>query len=237
MTGSSRDFLDWSDPVLLEYQAGAPDQHLYTNAVLPYQRAPHLLLGFPTRYLPKEGQRVEPTLMISRDRRHFYRWLEAVIPETAPEDRGGNRSNYMAWGLLDLPDRPQHFSVYASEAYYTGPDSRLRRFEYRKDGFVSIRADQAGGHVTTKTLTFDGTQLSLNYATSGNGQIRVALLDDQGESLEGFFLDDCEPLVGDHIDGRVQWKGCSIPKRLIGQPARVHIELRDADLYSIQFVQ
>lgn len=237
MTGSSRDFLNWSDPVLLEYQAGAPDQHLYTNAVLPYQRAPHLLLGFPTRYLPKEGQRVEPTLMISRDRRHFYRWLEAVIPETAPEDRGGNRSNYMAWGLLDLPDRPQHFSVYASEAYYTGPDSRLRRFEYRKDGFVSIRADQAGGHVTTKTLTFDGTQLSLNYATSGNGQIRVALLDDQGESLEGFSVDDCEPLVGDHIDGRVQWKGCSIAKRLIGQPVRVHIELRDADLYSIQFAR
>ena len=160
-----------------------------------------------------------------------------MIPETAPEDRGGNRSNYMAWGLLDLPDRPQHFSVYASEAYYTGPDSRLRRFEYRKDGFVSIRADESGGHVTTKTLTFDGTQLSLNYATSGNGQIRVALLDDQGESFEGFSLDDCEPLVGDHIDGRVQWKGRSIAKRLIGQPVRVHIELRDADLYSIQFAR
>ena len=59
----------------------------------------------------------------------------------------------------------------------------------------------------------------------------------QGEPLERFSLDDCEPLVGDHIDGRVQWKGRSIPKRLIGQPVRVHIELRDADLYSIQFAR
>ena len=51
MTGTSDDFLKWTDPVFLEYP-GAPSEHLYTNAVLPYPRAPHVLIGFPTRFLP-----------------------------------------------------------------------------------------------------------------------------------------------------------------------------------------
>ena len=40
----------------------------------------------------------------------------------------------MTWGLVEIPGRPMHYSVYATEAYYTGPDTRVRRFEYRKAG-------------------------------------------------------------------------------------------------------
>ncbi len=136
MTGTSSDFVHWSKPVLLRYDDGQ-NVHLYTNAVQTYPRAPHMLLAFPTRYLPKEGSRVEPVFMTSRDGRNFHRWLEAVVPEDAPQDRGGNRSNYMTWGILKLPGDDRELSVYATEAYYTGPDSRVRRFSYRVDGFVS----------------------------------------------------------------------------------------------------
>ena len=80
MTGTSRDFANWTKPVLLKYP-GTPAEHLYTNAVLPYQRAGHILIGFPTRYLPEQGQRVEPTFMASRDGLTFKRWL-------APRDPG-----------------------------------------------------------------------------------------------------------------------------------------------------
>lgn len=157
LTGTSRDYVTWTEPVLLEYP-GTPAEHLYTNAVQPYDRAPHILIGFPTRYLPEQGQRVEPTLMASRNGITFRRWLDPVIPETAPQDRGGNRSNYMAWGLVELPGRPNHYSVYATEAYYTGPDSRLRRFEYRKDGFVSVRggARRRIAHTTDHTRRLSG---------------------------------------------------------------------------------
>ncbi|MCZ6852869.1 MAG: hypothetical protein O7G86_03015, partial [Gammaproteobacteria bacterium] len=97
MTGTSTDFVNWSEPVLLEFP-GAANEHLYTNAVQAYERAPHMLIGFPTRYLPKQESRVEPVFMSSRDGLSFHRWSDAVIPENAPEDRGGNRSNYMTWG-------------------------------------------------------------------------------------------------------------------------------------------
>ena len=54
MTGTSQDFLNWTDPVWLNYP-GSPDEHLYTNQIIPYHRAPHILLGFPTATLSGDG--------------------------------------------------------------------------------------------------------------------------------------------------------------------------------------
>ena len=59
-----------------------------------------------------------------------------MIPTSAPKDRDGNRSNYMAWGILQL--KPDELSVYAKEAYYAGKGSTIRRFAYRVDGFTPI---------------------------------------------------------------------------------------------------
>ena len=235
MTATSKDYVNWTDPVLLEYQAGVPAQHLYTNAVQPYVRASHLLIGFPTRYLPDEGQRVEPTLMLSRDGKRFHRWLEPVIPETAPADRSGNRSNYMTWGIVEIPGHPNHLSVYATEAYYTGPDSRVRRFEYRKDGFVSVRARGQVGELITKPLRFNGARLSVNFSTLSEGSLRIELQNAEGRPIDGFALADCDPQTGDQIDGLVSWKSATDVSQLTKTPVRLRLELKDADLYSFRF--
>ena len=178
MTGTSEDFVNWTDPVYLTYPGGA-NEHLYTNAIRPYERAPHILIGFPTRYQPKNSQ-VEPIFMASRDGLTFQKWSDPVIPITAPEDRDGNRSNYMTWGLLRLPGDDKHYSVYATEAYYAGPDSRLRRFTYRIDGFVSLHAGGNGGELVTKPLKFTGDTLVLNFVTADGGSVRVEVQDMNG---------------------------------------------------------
>jgi hypothetical protein len=234
MTATSPDFIHWTEPVLLEYP-GAPKQHLYTNAIQQYYRAPHILIGFPTRFLPDEGSRVEPVFMSSRDGRTFHRWNDAIISEDAPEDRDGNRSNYMTWGLLQLPGNEKECSVYATEAYYTGPDSRLRRFVYRVDGFVSLQADEAGGSVTTKPFLFTGSKLEVNFQTRASGKVRVEIQNSAGETVDGFRLADCEPLSGDDIERAVSWKSRSRLDTLAGKPVRLHIELVDADVFSFRF--
>ena len=234
MTATSEDFLHWTDPVYLEYP-GAPTEHLYTNAIVAYDRAPHILLGFPTRYYPDRDHQVEPTFMVSRDGRVFHRWAEPLIPIDATEGRTGNRSNYMAWGMVRLPGNDREYSMYATEAYYTGPDSRLRRFTYRVDGFVSLRAVEEGGELLTKPLMFAGQALILNFETSGSGSLRVEIQDAAGKPVEGFALDDCLEICGDEIEQVVSWRNGSDVSQLAGTPIQLRFALHDADLYSICF--
>jgi hypothetical protein len=220
--------------VNLQY-ADAPTEHLDTNAIQPYFRAPHLYIGFPTRFQPK-NQQVEPVFMTSRDGLHFKRWTEPLIPITAPADRGGNRSNYMTRGLLQLPGQDRELSVYATEAYYAGPGSRVRRFTFRTDGFVSLRAAEKAGEVLTKTLVFNGEQLLLNFATAAQGNLRVEILDAMsGSAAPGFALADCQPLAGDHIEQAVKWNQSTDVRSWAGKPVRLRFVMQDADLYAMRF--
>jgi hypothetical protein len=173
--------------------------------------------------------------MASRDGLHFKRWSQPVIPENAPADRKGNRSNYMTWGLLQLPDQDEEYSVYATEAYYTGPDSRVRRFTYRVDGFVSARAGQQQGHLLTQPLIFKGQQLELNLKTSESGLVAVEIQDIKGKPIPGFSLKDCQPCSGDSIASRVTWKSYRPLRTLAGQPVRLRFTIQNGDLYSFQF--
>ncbi len=168
MTASSADFVNWTEPVFLEY-GDAPDGapiHKRHPALLS---RPQLFLGFPTRFQPKHEQ-VEPILMTSRDGLNFQRWTEPLIPITAPQDRDGNRSNYMTWGLLQLPGQDRELSVYATEAYYAGPGSRVRRFTFRTDGFVSLHAGAETAEMVTRALRFAGKELAINYRDRRGGQ-------------------------------------------------------------------
>jgi hypothetical protein len=232
MTGTSTDFLHWTEPHFIDYEA-APVEHLYTNTVQPYPGRADLVIGFPTRFLPKTEQ-TEPTLMASRDRTTFRRFVEPVVPTTAPQERSGNRSNYMAWGLVQLPGDPL-WSVYAKEAYYTGPASRLRRFTYEPHRLAGVAADSAEGELTTRPVVFDGKELQVNYRTGGGGKVRVELTDSAGEPLAGYSLADCQPLTGNAREAVVRWSGGSSVAPLAGREVRVRVALEDAELFALQF--
>lgn len=51
-TATSTDFLHWNSQSNLAYLDSPPEQ-LYTSQVKPYHRAPHLLIGFPMRYIER----------------------------------------------------------------------------------------------------------------------------------------------------------------------------------------
>jgi len=237
MTGTSSNFYNWTswtEPKLLEFDDNIGPQQVYTNGVMSYPRAPQILIGFPTRLLPEQNNRVEPILMVSRDGRRFRRWAEPVISEDAPQDRAGNRSNYMAWGLLPTPGNDREYSVYASENYLTTTPTRLRRFTFRVDGFVALRGGEQGGRLTTKPLNVAGGQLEINYVARPGGQVRVEIQDAEGQPLPNFSADDCDPLEGDEIAQAVSWQGDKHGP-FTGRPVRVRFEVKDADVYSFRF--
>ena len=93
----------------------------------------------------------------------------------------------------------------------------------------------SGGELITKPLTFTGKSLSLNFATSAAGSLRVELQDARGKALPGYTLNDCDALFGDTVDRTVTWQSKSDLAALIGHVVRMRFVLRDADLFALQF--
>jgi len=225
-TATSSDFITWKNEADLTYAKGTPREHLYTNAIQKYFRAPHLFIGFPTRYDPK-SQQVEPIFMTSRNGQTFRRYPQAVIPRTAPKNRNHNRSNYMAWGMFQLPGKPSEISVYATENYYEPTPGRVRRFVYRLDGFVALRAGAKGGSVLTKPLRCRGSDLVMNYAVRPGGSLRVDVLDEAGTVIGA-----SKRLTGDRIDAAVDWQRKPPLKQGVVQ---LRLTMTNADVYSLRF--
>jgi hypothetical protein len=104
----------------------------------------------------------------------------------------------------------------------------------RIDGFVSLHAGRRGECVT-KPLIFQGKELTLNFATSAAGFVRVELQDAEGQPLPGFSLADSDELFGDTLERSVTWRDKSDVSALAGRPLRIRMVLCDADVYSLRF--
>ncbi len=127
ITQTSKDFIHWSKPEFLSYSPGRVNE-LYENSVQPYYRAPHLILGFPLRYidrgwtaaakaLPEQEHRrkraaqfsaregmalTDAMLMSSRDGRHFQMWPESFIrPGLRMKDNWTYWDNFVAVGMIE----------------------------------------------------------------------------------------------------------------------------------------
>jgi hypothetical protein len=265
-TGTSKDFLNWTEPVYLEYSPNRVSQ-LYTNQVIPYYRAPHILLGFPTRYtdrgwtssaeaLPRRDYRhlrgaksqregtavTDGMFMSSRDGLHFSVWPESFLrPGLRTTDTWFYGDIYQNWGLVEtaskITDAPREISVYFTESTMQDRPAYLRRYTLRVDGFVSLAAPLSGGEVLTKPLVFQGGRLMLNFSTSGAGSVRVEIQDAVGHALPGFGLEDCSELYGDSLEQAVVWKNNPDLGKVSGKPVRLRFELHDADVFSMRFVE
>lgn len=251
-SATSEDFIHWTDPVDLELD-GKPREHLYTNQISPYVRAPHIYLGLPTRFLPgrrvvteEEARRIgTPTqwnyandctdilLVSARGGTDFKRtFLEAFIRPGFDLENWTSRANYAARGIVQTGERELSLYVKHHSGY---PTSHVRRYTLRPDGFVSVHGPYQGGELVTKPFTFTGSKLSINYATSAAGGLHVEIQTPGGEPLEGYAMNECPEIIGDRLERIVSWKSGADVSPLSGQPIRLRFQLKDADLYSFQF--
>ncbi len=263
-TAASKDFLHWGPAADLRY-VDSPAEHLYTNQVKSYHRAPHILLGFPARYVERgwsDSMRALPDLehrewraaaslrygtaltegllMASRDGATFKRWNEAFLRPGIERPGTWNYGHqYIAWHLVEtksaLEGAPNELSLYATESYWTGRGSALRRYALRLDGFVSVNAPVGGGELVTRPLVFEGARLLLNFSSSAAGGIQVEIQDASGQALPGFSLADCPTAFGDAVERPAAWTRGDDLSRLAGRPVRLRFALRDADLFAFSF--
>ena len=239
----SSDFRSWSASEFLRF-GETPLEHLYTNGITPYPRAPHLLVGLPMRFVREdrlvEGrmQRVEVSDAVFMASRNGLDWprealMEAFLrPGRHPDNwthAHGNSTPLV--GIVETG--PDELSIYWLENYGEAP--HIRRGTLRLDGFVSIHAGFPAGEFTTKPLSFTGDELVLNYATSAAGMMRVELLGPDGSPIPGFGIDDCDAIFGDQLARVVTWRGRSDLPKVNGAPLRLRFVMRDADVYALRF--
>ncbi len=99
--------------------------------------------------------------------------------------------------------------------------------------------------MTTRPLLFSGSRLKVDMDAShpdkrnepGRGtygaELRAALMDESGGPIEGFGLEQSRTLKESGVQ-ELSWTGSDVA-RLEGRPVRLHFQLRNAALYSIQF--
>jgi len=178
--------------------------------------------------------------MVSRDGVHFKRWNEAFLrPGIERTGTWQYGHQFIAEHVVEtksvLRGAPDELSIYAAEDYWHGKGGSLRRYTLRLDGFTSVHASMKGGELITKPIVFDGSKLSLNFATSAAGGIRVEIQTAAGKAIPGFTLAECTELFGDTVDRKVTWNQKADVSSLQGKPVRLRVQLKDADLYSFQF--
>lgn len=199
--------------------------------------------GRPTRW----GTVVTDVLfMSSHDGRRFFVWPEALVRPGI--QRPGNWNYGGAWAALGFvetpslhPGAPPELSIYVQEGdgplELDGSRGAIRRHTLRLDGFASVHAPLTGGTLVTRPLVFAGDRLAINFSTSGGGRMRVGLTEAAGGPIEGRSLHECDLLYGDEHDRVVSWGGTETLADLAGRPVRLVVELKDADLYAIQFTR
>ncbi|MDP6982933.1 MAG: hypothetical protein QGG05_07590 [Candidatus Latescibacteria bacterium] len=237
----SDDFRNWDEGQLIDV-GFEPDEHLYTNACVPYERAPGTYLMFPSRFVNERepipdweyGPGVNDiTFLASRDGLHFdYSFREAFVRPGPDPDNWHERAIYMERGILQTS--PTEISMFGMENWRM-PGVCIRRYSLRTDGFVSVNAGFAGGTFTTPVFTFEGDQLEVNYSTSAVGAIGIELQQADGTPIPGRTLVDAGDVYGDEVDGVYAWNGASDVTAWAGKPVRMQVALKDADLFAFRF--
>lgn len=104
----------------------------------------------------------------------------------------------------------------------------------RRDGFVSLAADNESAELVTVPLHCEGDRLVIN-AIAKNGALKAELRDLSGKPLAGKSFADCDEFRGDSVAHIVTWQGKSDLAAVENQGVQIAFQLKLAHLYAYQF--
>jgi hypothetical protein len=253
---TSPDFKAWSDPALIDF-GDSEDIPLYTNAVTKYERAPQMLIGFPTRYVERKNWNenfdqlagAEPrhkrsgihprygltttdcVLMTSRDGKSWNRFDEAWM--TPGIERAHNwvyGDCYPAPALIETKSGLEHAPDELSLYCFERHWSTLPTKLRR----YSIRKD---GFISYHATYAPQTLVTKPFTFSGS-QLELNF----STSARGYIyvkiyskdkvLKSCE-LFGNSLNRIVPFEG--VLSDLAGEEVVIEFLMSDADLYSLKF--
>ena len=101
----------------------------------------------------------------------------------------------------------------------------------RRDGFASMDASEKEEELTTRPITFKGKYLFVNV-NCPEGELKAEVLNEDGEVIEPFTIENCKPLSCDKTQVQVNWNRNKNLENLVGKPVRFRFALRNGSLFS-----
>ncbi len=254
----SKDFKNWTRPMHLDF-GDKPDVPLYTNVVSKYPRAPHVLVGFPTRYIERKewtpcfdalcgaqarmsrfqrNKRMGLTVtdcvfMTSRDGVHFARYDESFIrPGAEHETNWVYGSGYPTVGFVETPS-------------HVNPDCDKELSMFCFEGHMSgtptkVRryALRLDGFRSVHAGETEETLVTKPFVFEGSRLFANISTSAWGymhfelQATDGRSISSFE-MFGDSVDKPICFH--EDISSLAGAEVVLRVRMRDADLYSIKF--
>lgn len=207
---------------------------IYNLDATPYES---IMLGLFSVWQGPENDVCSADNVIKRNQimlgysRDGYSWYREDMNPFLPVDE-----NRAAWNNGNLQSVVGSPLIVGDQLYFYLSGRRLQGKQeitttglatLRRDGFASMSGT---GELLTPPLRFTGEYFFVNADIAGD--LRVELLDADGNILDGFSKDDCQPVEGDGTKLRVQWAGTPTLASLDGQIIKVKFYLTDGDLYA-----
>ena len=219
------------------------DPGIYNFDAIAYES---IMLGFYSQWQGPENhiarglmipKRNEIMLGYSRDGFHFARPSHSPFMPVNETDGAWNYGNMQSVNGVPLIVGDSLY-IYSSGRskngvwWDAGVSTGLATL--RRDGFVSMRAGNKEGFLTTEKLSFDGKYFFVNADVKGKGaQLKVELLDADGNPIPGFTKRDCVVMRGaDKTKQLITWKGKQDLTELAGRTIRAKFYLTRGDLYA-----
>ena len=101
----------------------------------------------------------------------------------------------------------------------------------RRDGFASVDADESGGTLTTRAVTFKGAYPFVNV-DAPQGELQTEILDEDGRAIAPFTTGNCLPIQVDSTMAALHWKGAPDCAAVSGKKVHFRFHLKSGKLYA-----
>ncbi len=216
-TATSKDFLHWANRADVRY-VDSPIEELYENFVAPYDRAPHLLIGLPVRYIER-GWSDSMRALPDREIREWRAGRTPVPDLLAPDGREPGVTVALAHGRNAVTLHERYGTALTESLLMASRDGFT--FKRWNEAFVPPGPERSGtwhyGHlyiapnlVETRSALADApNELSLyaseNYGIKGGSALRRHTL-----RLDGFVSVQAPSSGGEVITKPVRFTGARL---------------------------
>jgi hypothetical protein len=172
-------------------------------------------------------------LATSRDGRTWHRYREPFLDRN-PEP--GSWDHAMTWMGYALPVKDEMYFYYGGYARGHKIEPQTERqiglARMRRDRYVSITPTGNDGRLVTQPFQMPGGRLTINTNAS-NGDVRVQLLDENGQPLTLLGDAASSPIRGDNLAADVRWQ--KPLGHLRDKAVRLEFSLRNASMFGFEF--